>query len=74
MLSNNNFIKWLALKALIKKVRNVTKIVIIIIFLYEIYFFLAHSGVILEIEDSARQKGKGQKGTFFLLKTIKGYL
>ena len=61
-------------KSINKKSQECHKIVIIIIFLYEIYFFLAHSGVILEIEGSARQKGKGQKGTFFLLKTIKGYL
>ena len=39
--NDNNFIKWLALKAF-TTFNNATKIVIIFVFLYEIYFPLPH--------------------------------
>ena len=43
MINYNNFIKWLVLKAFIKnEVSNATKIAIIFVFLYEIYFILVH--------------------------------
>ena len=43
MLNDNNFIKWLVLKAFISnEINNATKIAIIFILLYEISFLLAH--------------------------------
>ena len=43
MPNDNNFIKWLVLKAFIKnEVSNATKIAIIFVFLYEIYFLPVH--------------------------------
>ena len=44
MLNDKNFIKWLTLKAffIINKVSNDTKIAIIFIAIYKIYFLLAH--------------------------------
>ena len=43
LMPNNNFIKCLVLKAfIIQKVKNATKIRITLVFLYEIYFLLAH--------------------------------
>ena len=42
MLNNNNFIIWLALKAvIINEVSNATKNASIFVLLYEIYFLLA---------------------------------
>ena len=43
MINDNNFIKCLAVKTfIINEVDNATKIAIIFVFLYEIYFLLAH--------------------------------
>ena len=43
MLNDNNSLKWLAVKACILNEANyATKIAIIFVFLYEIYFLLAH--------------------------------
>ena len=43
MLNDNNFIKWIVLKAFISnEINNATKIAIIFILLYEISFLLAH--------------------------------
>ena len=43
MLNDNSFITWLTLKAfIIKEVSNAIKIVIVFLFLFEIYFLLAH--------------------------------